>query len=101
MPLIELSQHSALSGYELTRRFHEAYRLPPHRYQLALRIMHVKEYIRLGLPIAQVAGATGFTDQSHLGRVFKAMLGITPDELTKNSRTKKEQAERRYNRFPY
>jgi transcriptional regulator GlxA family with amidase domain len=57
--------------------------------------------MRLGLPIAQVAGATGFTDQSHLGRVFKAMLGITPGELTKNSRTKKEQAERRYNRFPY
>lgn len=80
--LAELSQQSSLSAFELTRRFHAAYGLPPHRYQLAVRIMHAKSYLLQGIPITEVASSTGFTDQSHFGRVFKAMLGFTPGTLT-------------------
>ena len=32
-------------------------------------------------PLATVAAATGFTDQSHLCRVFKSLLGCTPVEF--------------------
>lgn len=87
VPLTELSERSVLSRYELTRRFHETYGLPPHRYQLAVRIMHAKNYLRQGLPIAEVASSTGFADQSHLGRVFKAMLGITPSAFARRIAT--------------
>lgn len=87
VPLIELSRQSALSGFELTRRFRDAYGLPPHRYQLAMRVMHAKNFLLQGLPIAEVASATGFADQSHLGRVFKAMLGMTPGMLARKIET--------------
>jgi len=30
------------------------------------------------LPIALVAGACGFTSQSHLNSVFKRLTGVTP-----------------------
>jgi AraC-like DNA-binding protein len=78
-----LGDHTALSRFELVRRFGAAYGLPPHRYQTNLRIMHAKSQLLNGRPIAEVSTATGFSDQSHLGRVFKSILGITPGALGK------------------
>jgi AraC family transcriptional regulator len=37
-------------------------------------------------PLAAVAAATGFTDQSHLCRVFKSLLGCTPSEFRRCAR---------------
>src|SRR5262249_7531702 len=34
--------------------------------------------------LAMVAAATGFTDQSHLCRVFKSLLGCTPSEFRRS-----------------
>ena len=34
--------------------------------------------IRNGQELAQVAAATGFSDQPHLTRVFKSHIGVTP-----------------------
>lgn len=73
-----LAQRVSLSAFELNRRFRAAYGLPPHRYQLALRVMEARARLLDGVSIADVASATGFADQSHLGRQFKAMLGMTP-----------------------
>ena len=77
-----LGNLSALSKFELTRRFCAAYGLPPHRYQMNLRIIQAKDQLLSGRPISDVATATGFSDQSHLGRVFKSALGITPGALS-------------------
>jgi len=46
-----------------------------------LRIMQAKEQLLTGRAISDVATATGFSDPSHLGRVFKSILGITPGAL--------------------
>lgn len=77
-----LGDLAALSKFELARRFRAAYGLPPHRYQMNLRVMRAKEQLLRGRPISDVATATGFSDQSHLGRVFKSILGITPGALS-------------------
>jgi len=77
-----LGDLSALSKFEFARRFRAAYGLPPHRYQMNLRVMQAKEQLLRGRAISDVATATGFADQSHLGRVFKSILGITPGALS-------------------
>lgn len=41
-------------------------------------------------PLTQIAADCGFADQSHLTRVFKAHLGITPSEYRQNYRSPKQ-----------
>lgn len=83
--LDQLARLASLSSFELSRRFAAAYGLPPHRYQLVLRIIEAKARLLDGARIADVATATGFADQSHLGRLFKAVLGITPGTLSRQA----------------
>jgi len=50
-----------------------------------LRLRHARKAL-LGsrAPIKQIAVATGFYDQAHLGRCFKRRFGTTPAELRRN-----------------
>jgi transcriptional regulator GlxA family with amidase domain len=52
--------------------------MPPHRYLLAQRILRARRLLEAGEPIAAVAAATGFVDQSHLHRHFRRGLDVTP-----------------------
>jgi AraC-like DNA-binding protein len=76
--LAELAEAAGVSRHRLTRLFRAAYGLPPHRFQLAQRIRTARHMLERGLPVAEVAQATGFFDQSHLHRHFARTLGITP-----------------------
>lgn len=80
-----LAKEADMSPAYFCRQFSSTYGLSPHRYQLDLRIKHAKAMIARGVPIAEAADATGFADQSHLGRHLKHCLGITPGELGKRS----------------
>ncbi len=62
----------------LVRVFRREYGLPPHRYVIGRRLDSARGLLLDGLPIADVAAATGFHDQSHLTRHFRALLGTTP-----------------------
>ncbi|HVE09960.1 MAG TPA: AraC family transcriptional regulator [Paraburkholderia sp.] len=79
--LDELASEASLSVSELCRRFSAAYGLSPHRYQLVLRLRDAKRLLLGGAAPSEAALATGFADQSHLGRHFKAMFGVTPGSL--------------------
>lgn len=81
--LAELSAIAGLSPFRLTRVFKAATGLPPHAYQIQLRVARAQEGLRAGRPIAQVALDCGFADQSHLTRVFKRSLGFTPGQFRK------------------
>jgi len=83
--LDELATEASLSVSELCRQFSAAYGLSPHRYQLVLRLAGAKRMLLCGVPPSEVAFASGFADQSHLGRHFKAMYGITPGSLARAS----------------
>ena len=75
-----LSELTNLSQFHLLRLFRREFGLPPHSYLTQVRLTHVKTLLGAGLPISQVAAATGFVDQSHLTRSFKRFLGITPGQ---------------------
>ncbi|MBN3763722.1 AraC family transcriptional regulator [Burkholderia sp. Ac-20365] len=86
--LDELAREASLSTSELCRRFTAAFGLSPHRYQLVVRLKTAKHLLLDGLTLSDVAAATGFADQSHLGRHFKAMFGITPGAVARRSSAK-------------
>jgi AraC-like DNA-binding protein len=67
-----------LSPYYLVRAFHKHVGIPPHKYQAIVRINRARKLLASGAAISEVAYRTGFCDQSHLNRVFKKTLGVTP-----------------------
>lgn len=76
--LRELSATAGVSPTRLLRAFAGAYGLSPHRYQQSRRVAHARKLIVEGWPLAQVAGACGYADQSHLNRWFLRIHGTTP-----------------------
>jgi AraC-like DNA-binding protein len=76
--LRELAAVSGLSMYRLARTFRAAVGLPPHGYQVQLRVLRAKALLRAGHPLADTAAACGFYDQAHLTEQFKRHVGVTP-----------------------
>ena len=76
--LDQLARVVNLSQFHLVRVFRAELGLPPHMYLTQLRVGRAKALLRSGFSIADVAVATGFSDQSHLTRHFKRFVGITP-----------------------
>lgn len=76
--LQHLAQVTALSPFHLNRSFCRKFGMPPHTYQLHVRIARAKVALRAGSSITEVALATGFADQSHFTRVFGRLAGQTP-----------------------
>jgi AraC-like DNA-binding protein len=78
--LDELARVAGVDKYRLIRLFRAGVGMPPHRYLLAERIRRARRLLEAGHPIAGVAAATGFADQSHLHRHFRRGLDVTPGE---------------------
>jgi AraC-like DNA-binding protein len=76
--LDELAAAAGTGRYRLTRLFRDGLGMPPHRYQIAQRVRLARRLLERGDPIASVAAATGFVDQSHFHRHFRRSLGVTP-----------------------
>jgi AraC-like DNA-binding protein len=73
-----LAQLVGLSPFHLARLFQQEVGMPPHAYQIQVRIAHAKRLLLQGLPVSRVAGETGFYDLSHFTRHFKRHIGIAP-----------------------
>ncbi|KMY67586.1 hypothetical protein AAU61_10355 [Desulfocarbo indianensis] len=78
--LSEISRIAGLSRYHLLRVFSRQLGLTPHAFQIQLRLQKAKSLLRAGLPPAEAALASGFSDQSHLTRHFKRVYGFTPGQ---------------------
>lgn len=74
----ELEAVSGLDRFSLSRQFRAACGTSPHRYLTMRRLDRARSLIGRGLPLADVAVASGFADQSHLNRQFKKAFGMTP-----------------------
>ena len=74
----DLERITGLDRFALARHFRAAFATSPHRFLLMRRLQQAKVMIGQGEPIAEVAAATGFADQSHLTRHFKKAFGIAP-----------------------
>ena len=76
--LSELATEFDCTPYHLIRFFKKAVGLSPHAYLVQLRLEEAKRLLNQGYSIVDAALETGFTDQSHLTRHFKAKFGIPP-----------------------
>jgi len=77
--LRELAAIASLSECHFSRAFKQSTGLPPHRYVIARRIASAARMIEdTNRPLAEVALAAGFSDQSHFTRVFVDVMGETP-----------------------
>lgn len=78
LTLDELAEVVSLSPYHFQRLFKARYHVTPHQMLMAIRLWRAKDFLTHGMPAAEVAAATGLTDQSHLTRAFTRRYGITP-----------------------
>lgn len=78
LSLTELASEVGLSAFHATRLFARATGLPPHAWRNQLRLQRALAPLRAGVPVTEVAAASGFTDQSHFTRHFRRMFGVPP-----------------------
>ncbi len=76
--LDELCAVTGLRRRQTIEVFRRATGLPPHAWHLQRKIERVKRHLREGMSPAAAAAQTGFADQSHMGRHFRATVGVTP-----------------------
>lgn len=77
-PVSQTAAQAGMSREGFSRRFARRHGLPPHAFWVMARLNHARELLRAGEGIADVAAATGFADQSHLGSWFRRAFGVTP-----------------------
>jgi AraC-like DNA-binding protein len=87
--LSELAAASRLSRFHLIRSFANGLGLPPHAYQIHVRIERARELLRKGAHSGQVASLVGFSDQSHFTRHFKKIMLVTPSQYARGVAPKK------------
>lgn len=78
-----LASRAGLSRFQALRSFKARYGLPPHAYQLCLRISEARRRLLGGAQAAEVAAYCGFADQSHFTRHFKRLSGVTPTQYAR------------------
>jgi AraC-like DNA-binding protein len=81
-----LARVACMSKFHLTRVFHHVYGLPPHAYQLQLRLAFAKRLVRHGLSVATAAHRAGFSGPVHLHRHFRARYGVAPGQYATERR---------------
>ncbi|KWF67895.1 AraC family transcriptional regulator [Burkholderia pseudomultivorans] len=76
--LADVAQAAGLSPFHAARLFTRETGMPPHAWRNQLRLQRALAPLRAGAPVAEVAAASGFVDQSHFTRHFKRMFGVPP-----------------------
>lgn len=78
--LKDAAQVAGLSQYHFLRQFKRVTGISPHVFRTQQRVERARRLIRQGMHFADVAQATGFTDQSHFTNTFKHFMGATPGQ---------------------
>ena len=76
----ELASMLGMSEAQLSRAFIRSAGMPVQRWQMHARICWVQRLL-VDAPetsLREISGWTGFADQSHLSRVFRQIVGVTP-----------------------
>ena len=71
--LVDLSPAYFCNAFKLTTG------MPPHQWQMRARVNRAKQILEAtDLPLSVAAVDAGFSDQAHLTRVFRRIVGTTP-----------------------
>lgn len=84
--LSELAAAVGLTRFQALRAFKRRYGVPPHTYQLAVRVGLSASLLTRGASVTHVAHEMGFTDQSHFTRHFKRLWRVTPGSYAARAR---------------
>jgi AraC-like DNA-binding protein len=92
---IDLERLAALAGlsrFQLLRAFRRETRMTPHVYLTDCRVRAARRLLAKGDEVADIALACGFSDQSHLTRIFKAHAGVTPGRFRRTRNILQDEA---------
>ncbi|MCI2420604.1 AraC family transcriptional regulator [Saccharopolyspora sp. K220] len=81
--LDDLATEVSLSRFGLLRAFQRATGLTPHGFLIQLRLRKAQDLLSAGHTVADAAAASGFSDQSHLHRHFRATFGAPPGRFAR------------------
>jgi AraC family transcriptional regulator len=82
IPVSALADEVRVHRVHLARAFREHYGLSVTEYGQRVRVMRARDLLLHGRePLADVAMAAGFADQSHMTRAVRAAFGVTPAAL--------------------
>jgi AraC family transcriptional regulator len=84
--IAQVAQACNLSRGYFIRAFRETTGMTPYQWLLSERINRARGLLRTSnAPLADIAIACGFADQSHFTRVFSTVVGTTPGHWRRNS----------------
>ncbi len=84
--LHELARIAQLSEYHFCRMFKENLAQTPQQYLMSVRIERVKQLVTNSeLTLVDIALQCGFSNQSHMGRYFKKLVGCSPRDFRRRS----------------
>jgi AraC-like DNA-binding protein len=75
-----LSSLAGVSPYHLTHSFTKHVGLSPLAYHARARLMRSRKLIAQGCSLTETSLSLSFSDQSHFGRQFKRVYGMTPGQ---------------------
>ena len=82
--LDELANICNCTPVEFARKFYAHYGIRPHAYVLNRKVERACLYLRKDrLPLKEIALLSGFSDQSHLNRMFRRHKNVTPAQYRK------------------
>ena len=74
-----------MSTFHFGRKFTKDFGCPPHAYIIKKRVEKAVQLLSTtNIPIKVIFAQCGFSDQSHMTRIFRRLVGITPAALRKN-----------------
>ena len=81
--LASIAAECGLSAFQLIRVFQRVLGVSPYAYLVQLRVNRARDMLHQGIAVSEVAYSCGFSDQSHLTRVFKKAVGVPPGTYQK------------------
>ena len=77
--LAELASIANSSVFYFVRQFQSSFSVPPHAYIVHRRLEKARSMVaRENVPLKLIAAHCGFSDQSHMTRLFKKIYNVTP-----------------------
>lgn len=83
----EIASECNMSTSYFLRAFKETTGQTPHQWLMGQRVERAREFLRsTELPLAEIAVACNFYDQSHFSRVFTQLVGSSPGNWRRNAK---------------
>ncbi|MBV8082279.1 MAG: helix-turn-helix transcriptional regulator [Candidatus Eremiobacteraeota bacterium] len=86
LSLAELAAIAGLGTSHFKSLFKDATHLPVHQYVIRCRVDEAVRLLSNGVAsLSEVASIVGFSDQSHMARCMRRVLGVTPAQIRRRS----------------